>query len=259
MDSFTIVPFTSIRRYFRVSNKMFISIIIPTLNEEATIGSLIDYLRECPDPDQCEILIADAGSTDQTREIIRQKKTQIIDCSIRCRATQMNMAAAKASGDVLYFVHADTIPPKNFVADIRKVIAEGHAVGGYRFRFNPNKGLLRFNSYMTRFNVLAFRGGDQTIFISTIAWKNLGGYDEKFVVMEEYDLLQRAAKKGYSYHLMPSEVLISTRKYHDNSWLRVNFANLVAMILFRFHTSPVQIKKIYSSLLKNSIPGYKST
>ena len=239
--------------------KMFISIIIPTLNEETTIGGLIDYLNSCPDVFECEILIADAGSTDKTKEIIRQKNTGIVECTIQCRATQMNEAARQASGEVLYFVHADTIPPKNFVSDIRMAISKGHALGGYRFRFNPNKGMLRFNSYLTRFNVLSFRGGDQTIFITRTAWDHLNGYDEKYVVMEEYDLLQRASSKGYTYFLMPSEVLVSARKYHGNSWLRVNFANVVAMTLFRFHASPVKIKKIYSSLLKNTVQGYKST
>jgi rSAM/selenodomain-associated transferase 2 len=245
---------------FRIpSKKMFISIIIPTLNEEATIAGLIDYLNACPEIVECEILVADAGSTDKTQEIAHLKNIRIINCSIQCRATQMNEAAKKASGEVLYFVHADTIPPKNFVSDIRMAIARGHALGGYRFRFNPNKGMLRFNSYMTRFNLLSFRGGDQTLFITRSAWDILRGYDEKFVVMEEYDLLQRASSKGFLFYLMPSEVLVSDRKYHNNGWLRVNFANLVAMTLFRFHTSPLRIKKIYSSLLKNSVPGYKST
>ena len=238
---------------------MFISIIIPTFQEANYIGSMLDYLMLCPGNTQFEIIVADAGSEDQTNEIARSKNVTILNCPVRCRACQMNFAANRAKGDVLYFVHADTMPPAHFVSDITKAIRQGHDIGGYRFRFHPNNGLLRINSYLTRFNILAFRGGDQTIFISRKAWETLGGYDEKFVVMEEYDLLKRASNLGYKYHLMPSEVLVSNRKYHKNSWLRVNFANLVAMVLFRLNTPPIKIKKIYSSLLKNTMAGYQTS
>ena len=78
----------------------------------------------------------------------------------------MNEAAAIAKGDVLYFVHADTIVTKSFYADIQKAIAEGFEMGCYRYKFDQYKNpLLYINSFFTRFPMLWCRGGDQTLFV----------------------------------------------------------------------------------------------
>jgi rSAM/selenodomain-associated transferase 2 len=237
---------------------MNVSIIIPTLNEAQHVGRLLEHLIKNGGPELLEIWISDAQSDDKTVEIAEKYGVHLLKNQPRSRAKQMNAAARIAQGDVLYFVHADTLPPSTFLADIRSAIEKGHDIGGYRFRFDSDKAMLKFNSWMTRFNVQSFRGGDQSLFITRKLWNELSGFDEKYIIMEEYDLLRRA-KKIATFGLIPKEVLVSARKYEQSSWMRVNFANLLAMVQFRCGVDPVVIKRTYCNMLRNRIIGYRST
>lgn len=231
------------------------SIIVPVLNEEKYLQRLLEYLSEIKSDQILEIIVCDGGSTDNTPRIARSFDVKWLE-SPRGRAKQQNVGASVAKGEILYFVHADTLPPDSFVQDIQNGLNLGYEIGGYRFRFQGNKKMLRFNSYMTRFNIQSFRGGDQTIFITKSLWKKLNGFDEKYVIMEEYDLLRRASSLDYKYHLMNGEVLVSDRKYDRNSWWRVNWANTVAMFMFKMQVDPAKIKKTYSKILKYRSVNY---
>ncbi len=236
---------------------MKISVIIPTLNEAAHLQRLLPYLKENGGDLMLEIIVSDGNSDDETIRIASDLRVKVIEGKERCRAKQMNLAALSSQGDILYFVHADTMPPKTFASDIINSLRTGYEIGGYRFRFDSHKLMLRFNSWMTRFNIEAFRGGDQSLFITRELWEKLGGVDEKYVVMEEYDLLRKAKKFG-RFCLLPKDVLVSARKYDENSWLRVNFANTVAMFQFRMGVDPLKIKETYSRFLKHKIIGYRN-
>lgn len=228
---------------------MKISIIIPTLNEENCIGNLLQSLEACKNEDVLEIIVVDAQSSDSTKEIAESHKVKFISTEHRNRAKQMNIGANAALGDVLYFIHADAIPPSTFVEDIKQAIDECYDLGGYRFRFQTKKKILNINSWFTRFNKLTFRGGDQTLFLKRDAFEKLGSYCEDHVIMEEYDLLIKAKKAGYRFKLMPKETQVSDRKYDHNSYLRVNIANLVAFTMFRFGADTARIKEVYFSIL----------
>ncbi len=227
-----------------------ISIIIPTLNELGNIGRLVHHLKGTDDIDHCEIIVVDGGSSDGTVEEIQSLEVIFLQSETASRAAQMNLGAAKASGDVLWFVHADAFPPKSFYKDIFQSIRNGHARGGYAFKFDSNRPLLRFNSWMTKLNIFTFRGGDQTLYVTRALWDELGGYDETFVVMEEYDFMKRAEVHGFQHDLMKGQVLVSARKYAENSYLKVQWVNLRAMLMFRKGVDPVKIKNYYVHALK---------
>ena len=101
-----------------------ISIIIPVLNEADTIGKLLIHLKDnSVEQNISEIIIVDGGSTDGTIEIIQNtiskfpskySKKHCIIKSEKGRAIQMNTGAHQAIGSILYFLHADSLPPKNF-------------------------------------------------------------------------------------------------------------------------------------------------
>lgn len=232
---------------------MRLSIIIPTYNEARHIQPLVAYLFREGGSTLAEIIVADGGSTDDTVAIATQAGATVRVSPVRGRAAQMNYGAAIATGDVLYFVHADARPPASFVDDIAQALAQGYEAGCYRFRFDSDRLLLRINSYFTRFDTLTVRGGDQTLFLNKSLFDRLGGFDEYYVIMEEYDFLRRLWKKDRgSFKLIPKEVLISARKYDHNSWLRVQLANLVAMTLFRMRVSPVRIARTYKRMLNDT-------
>ncbi|MEZ4902384.1 MAG: TIGR04283 family arsenosugar biosynthesis glycosyltransferase [Spirosomataceae bacterium] len=229
---------------------MQISVVIPTFNEQENIGALIGLLQKNGGDTMKEIIVVDGESTDKTIEITQQKGVIALKSPQKGRAAQMNYGAKLATGDVLYFVHADTRVLPSFVEDIQQAFQEGYLSGCYRFQFDSPKLMLKINSYFTRFNLLTFRGGDQTLFISKVLFDELGGFDEYYVIMEEYDLLRRLWAKNRSlFKLIPKSVLVSARKYDTNSWLRVQLANLVAVILFRFGINPTRIAHLYKQML----------
>tara|TARA_B100000795_G_scaffold60130_2_gene40201 strand:+ start:35555 stop:36259 length:705 start_codon:yes stop_codon:yes gene_type:complete len=228
-----------------------ISIIIPILNEEMFIDRILSFFANSEFPPH-EIIVSDGGSEDSSLKLVRKyTSVKIHHSSKKCRATQMNEAAKLyATGEVYYFVHADVVPPKTWFTDIQESIKEKRAIGGYRFKFDSTRPLLKLNSWMTRFNVLSFRGGDQTIFITRALFKALNGYKD-WSIMEEYDLIKRAEEMGSNYKLIQKDVLVSARKYENNNYFKINLANLLAWLKFRFGVDHRKIKASYLSMINH--------
>lgn len=227
---------------------MTISIIIPTLNEEAHLPRLLEHLKATGAE---EILVSDGKSVDGTRNIAATAKAELVECGKRSRAIQMNAAADKSRGEVLYFVHADTLPPATWKQDVLQAIRDGHGIGGYRFKFDSPRPLLALNSFFTRFNKRYFRGGDQSMFITRELFDRLGGYCPEMRIMEEYDLMDRAEAAGHPFHLMKGATLVSARKYEENGYLQVQRANLKAMRDYRKGLPSEEIQKNYHRMLKH--------
>jgi len=227
-----------------------ISIVVPTFNEQERIELLIKDIQKKAKLIPSEIIIADGGSTDKTLEIAQKAGAKIVVSPKKGRAAQMNYGASMALGNVLHFVHADCHLPVGFVNDIQEALTNGYQSGCYRFRFDSPDFILKINSFFTRFNALTFRGGDQTLFITRALFDEIGGFDEHYVIMEDYDIIRRIwAKNRALFKLIPKSVLVSARKYQTNSWLRVQLANLRAMISFRQNKPPQQIADTYQKML----------
>jgi rSAM/selenodomain-associated transferase 2 len=229
-----------------VANK--ISIIIPTHNEAASIVKLIAYLQLHGKDDIAEIIISDGGSTDETLAIAEQSGAVTLISPQKGRAAQMNYAAAKASGDIIYFVHADSLPPVNFAADIIEAVNNGFDFGRYRTKFNSSKLLLKINAWFTRFNWFICYGGDQTLFVTKQLFKQSGGFKNELLIMEEYEFCDRLMK-DYKYKIFADASLISTRKYEGRSWLKVQLANRKALKLFKKGASQQEIVNTYKQML----------
>ncbi|MBI5857550.1 MAG: TIGR04283 family arsenosugar biosynthesis glycosyltransferase [Sphingobacteriales bacterium] len=227
-----------------------ISIIIPTFNEEKNIERLVPYLQNCCADKEVEIIIADCGSADKTKELATSFGAKVIVSSCKGRAVQMNSGAMAAKYDILYFVHADSVPPKTFFTDIATAVKDGYEIGRYRTKFEGNKWLLKLNSFFTRFDWFVCYGGDQTLFITKSLFNKANGYDEKFLIMEEYDLVKRA-KDFARYKIFPKAALVSTRKYNSNSWLQVQRANYEIVRLYKKGVPQKELAEKYNQLLKN--------
>lgn len=227
---------------------MKLSVIIPTLNEANNLKILLPHLLENLNIED-EIIVADADSIDDSEKICNDHGVNFLKVG-RGRAKQMNAGVSKATGDVYYFVHADARPPKYFRADIEKSINNNFKLGCYRFRFDSKSALLKINSYFTRFDKMMCRGGDQTLFVVKDIFNALNGFDEGHVIMEDYDFLKRA-RKQFPFCIMDGDVVVSARKYQENSYLRVNLSNFIVFKLYQMGMSPIKLDGLYKKLIKH--------
>ncbi|MEQ8523141.1 TIGR04283 family arsenosugar biosynthesis glycosyltransferase [Gracilimonas sp.] len=224
-----------------------LSIIVPTYNEENTILDLLIHLNDA----KCnsdELLVVDGGSVDNTTEIVRQQGITCLESPQKGRARQMNYGAENSSGDILYFVHADTLPPSSFGADILEALEQGYRSGCYRYQFDKAHPLLKINAFCTRFDRLMCRGGDQTLFITRDLFNELEGFREDFQIMEDYDLIQKIQSKT-RFKIIPKNATVSARKYDHNGYLRVNFANLIIFMMYFAGLSQETMVHAYKNLI----------
>jgi rSAM/selenodomain-associated transferase 2 len=227
---------------------MKISIIIPVLNEAENIPRLVRHLKTHGGSHLLEIIVVDGGSTDETIPLARAAGATVVRSPKRGRASQMNYGAERARGKLLYFVHADTLPPRTFMADIIESVNQNYPIGCFRFRFDSRRWLLRINSWFTRLDLLWCRGGDQSLYILRELFLELDGFSDEHIIMEEYDLIVRARSK-YPFRIIPKNVLVSARKYETNSYLRVQVANFIAFNMYRLGFPQKRIYDTYRRML----------
>lgn len=225
-----------------------ITVIIPTLNEEFNLQELLPYLIHTCKVNPENILVVDGGSKDRSVTFAEQFKVNVLTSEKAQRAYQLNCGAAKAKTSMLYFLHADARPPANLMTILQEQVARGNQAGCFRFVFDSDNFLLRVNSWFTQFPYLWCRGGDQSLFISQELWKKVGGFDESFEVMEDFDLIERL-KQIASFSVLPYSVVVSARKYRNRSWLKVMWANWVAFRMYKKRKPTTHIKAKYESLL----------
>jgi len=228
---------------------MNISIIIPTYNEERNIGSLIGFLQKYANNKVAEIIVCDGGSKDGTVQVAANKGIKTVICPVKGRAGQMNFGASIANGDILYFVHADTFPPKSFVNDVLEALKKGYELGRYKTKFISDKPLLRINEWFTRFDLFICMGGDQTLFVRKILFDQLDGFKEEMQLMEEYEFCHRARMHG-RYKIMNGAAFVSARKYEKNSWLQVQKANYKIVQLYKKGATQKILIEAYERMLQ---------
>ncbi len=226
-----------------------ISIIIPTLNESENLPRLLDFIEAYRDERLTEIIVADAMSQDNTLDLAQAYPTIALAYKSKGRSCQMNQGAKIAKGEVLYFIHADTLPSVNFLDDICDALDEGYDLGSYRSSFTSNDTRMEVNAFFTRFDLPWCRGGDQTLFVTRALFDRVGGFDENYKIMEDFEFLDRTRKVG-RFKIMPDSALISARKYEENSYFQINVANLVVFIMFRLGASQQKMIDTYNRLLR---------
>lgn len=209
----------------------FISIIIPTFNEEERIGALLSHLREYCSETSYEIIIADGGSKDATVSIAAQSGVKVLHCSRKGRAAQMNQGAERAAGTILYFLHADTFPPVNFVSKIRKSFGRGYRSGCFQLAFDDSHPVLKFYSWCTQFRLTVFRFGDQSLYVEKTLFHKVGGFDESLTVMEDQEIV-RELKKASFFYLSDECVTTSARRYKVNGIIRLQAIFFLIVIMY---------------------------
>lgn len=226
-----------------------LSIIIPALDEAETIGLCItqarNYFAQSASDMELEIIAVDGGSSDETMNVA-QSHGAIVLSSSKGRAKQMNAGAKEASGDILLFLHADTLlrtPRKP--TDIRRILKEPLVMmGAFTFDFGLHgvKGrrevrvdqllLSRIFSFNTKLRV-KFGGlpyGDQAFFVRREVFEALGGYPD-YPVMEDFEFARRCERLG-EIAISPDVAETSIRRYLKYGIMRVMLTNQATILKY---------------------------
>lgn len=228
---------------------MDISVIIPTLNEEKQIGDLIRYLTKHGEGTLSEIIISDGGSRDQTVQIAEEMGVKVLKAPGMGRGLQMNSGAESATSQILYFLHADSIPPPSFCIDIINSIREGADAGSFTLRFDSNNPILKLYSLFTHIPVTAVRFGDQSLFVKKKLFGLIGGFKEELIVMEDQQIVRDLKQKGV-FALVNKPVLTSARKYRSVGLFKLQFIFAVIWAGYYLGASQNTLRHIYQSLIR---------
>ena len=209
---------------------MNLSIIIPTYNEETCIADTLSVIcNAARHRKDTEIIISDSGE-DNTLAVAAGFPVKTCR-SPKGRAVQMNRGAEVASGRILCFLHADTLPPEGFIGDIISAVEQGSEAGCFQLTFDDPHWLMQTYGWFTRFPLSVCRGGDQALFITHKLFKRIGGFNEGLRVMEDIEILERI-NKHTSFRILDGVAVTSARKYHINGRVRLQILFGIVHLLY---------------------------
>ena len=219
-----------------------ISVVIPVYHEAPRINHL---LRSLSFPDT-EILVVDGAPEQDTLAAIDVAAVQKI-ASPPGRGMQLNLGAAHAQGDILLFLHADTILPAHGLDLIRRAQRDPAISGGaFRLRYDSTRlglaiiaALANRRSRWTRVPY-----GDQGIFVRAEVFRGLGGF-AAIPIMEDLDFMTRLRRAGHAIRILDAPVLTSARRQEHEGLLRCTTRNLLLRLLHHLGVSPARLVRLY--------------
>ena len=188
-----------------------LSIVIPTLNEAVAIAHTLEALQELRTRG-VELIVVDGGSSDATLAVAAPLADAVVSAP-RGRAVQMNAGAARARGEVLLFLHADTQLPQRADERVRRAVDAGACWGRFDVRIDGRPAVLRVvaAAMNARSRLSGIATGDQAIFVRRDVFEQLGGY-APLPLMEDIELSRRLKRAGRPACLRPP-VLTSGRRW----------------------------------------------
>ena len=222
-----------------------ISIIIPTLNEAENLQNLLNHLlKNSSSKNIAEIIIVDGGSVDGTQNSALNFNKTILLNSKKGRAIQMNFGAKHATGTILYFLHADSFPPKNFDKLIISEVKKNNNAGCFIMKFNSNHWWLKLAGQLTRLPWKSCRGGDQSQFITKSLFYKIGGFNEAFKIYEDNDLISKLYAIN-QFIVIPKWLTTSARHYNTNGVWRLQFHYWAIHLKKWLGASPENLNQYY--------------
>lgn len=229
-----------------------ISIIIPVVNEASNITRTLLLARNAIN---IEIIVVDGGSQDETVEIVKSLGIKILSTPPG-RAMQMNAGGAIATGDILLFLHADTLLPANFDMLIRQALfnyaienqeseIKPPVAGAFELAIDAEIAGIRLVEKMvnwrSRFFSLPY--GDQAIFLKADVFRDLGGFPE-IPIMEDFVFIRHLKKLG-KIAIVNVPVITSGRRWQKLGICKTTWINQIMIIGYYLGISPANLARFY--------------
>ena len=224
---------------------MQLSVVIPTLDEADNIDALLERLSRTPGVS--EVVVSDGGSTDGTRGIVRASGARLVESELG-RGAQLRAGARESKGDVLLFLHADVVPPKDLAAQIEGALNQGYVGGNFRLLYPGGGALGRWLETLAPFyRRLGRYYGDSGIFVRRQVYDEMGGFPE-IPVMEDVIFVRRLETSGKTAYL-PGPVVSSPRRWEGRS-TRTLLLWAFMQAAFALGASPHELARFYRAHAK---------
>lgn len=207
-----------------------ISVVVPALNEAPRIRAAVDSARGEYD---VEVIVVDGHSTDATAAVARAAGARVVKC-LPGRARQMNAGAAVATGDILLFLHADTVLPAGFADDVRRAHTDERVIAtAFDFRVDLDSSAMRFieRTVGWRSRLFGMPYGDQAPAVRASLFHSLGGFPD-LPVMEDYELMLRLRKLG-EVRIIPKAAVSSGRAWARHGIVVTTAVNKATILGYR--------------------------
>jgi rSAM/selenodomain-associated transferase 2 len=225
---------------------MRVSIIVPTLNEETHIVETVQSLQRLSG--EKEITVVDGGSTDRTVSLALAQGVRVVSAP-RGRGPQMHAGTLESTGDVLWFVHADTTAPPVAPEHIRKSLETKSTVGGnFSLLFDgPSRAAKQLTAIYPFLRTFGLCYGDSGIFVRKDVYHQIGGFRSLPVfeeVFEDLDLLRRLCQVGRFDHLN-CQIVTSSRRFEHRNFALVWLHWTTLQFLYWCGVSPSLLSRWY--------------
>lgn len=231
---------------------MFLSVIIPALDEARSIGAALDAVARLGAG--VEVIVVDGGSADGTAEVARSRGARVVTAE-RGRGAQMHAGARASSGEVLWFLHADTLAPPDARERIADALLDARAVGGnFRIRFDGEHAAARFLTWLyPRLRLLGLAYGDSGFFVRRAAYERAGGF-RAFPIFEDLDLLRALWKQG-RFVQADAFVVTSSRRFEGRSFALTFARWWLLQTLYWLGVSPHTLARLYAHVREAGTRG----
>ena len=221
-----------------------IAIIVPTLNEESQIVAGLKIMQVWRGS-ECELIIADGGSVDQTVALAEPLADRVV-AAPKGRAAQMNAGAASARSEILWFLHADSLPPDNAIALIQTALADPNRDWGrFDVRLSgPHPALRMVETLMNgRSRLTGIATGDQGIFVRRAIFEQIGGYP--LIALMEDIALSQLLKRHSPPVCLRQPLITSSRRWERGGVFRTILLMWRLRLAYFFGADPDQLARIY--------------
>jgi rSAM/selenodomain-associated transferase 2 len=221
-----------------------ISIIIPVLNEAQSLPETLARLAPLRTGGH-EVIVVDGGSSDGTPTLAAPHADRVVASSAG-RGRQMNAGAANARGDILLFLHADTVLPEDAENLVMEALNGGrHFWGRFDVRLSGDHPLLRLVAFMMnlRSRLSGIATGDQAVFVRRETFEIVGGFPD-IALMEDIVISRRLLTLG-SPVCLRRQVVTSSRRWQRHGIIRTIVTMWALRLAFALGVPPARLARIY--------------